>query len=52
MGAISLLCNEYMNIVYVNVSHTSDSQQGVRVPCGYSESTFTFVKPIKQKLGL
>lgn len=47
MGAISLFCNEYMNIVYVNVSHTSDSQQGEN-----QQGTFTFVKPINQKLGL
>lgn len=37
MDAVSLFYNEYMNIVYVNVKHTSDSQQGVRVPSGYLE---------------
>ncbi len=35
--AISLFCSEYMNIVYVDVRHASDSQQAVRAPWGHME---------------
>ncbi len=37
MDAISLFCSEYMNIVYVDVRHASDSQQAVRAPWGHME---------------
>lgn len=51
MDAVSLFCNEYMNIVYVNVRHIVILNKGYVFPAG-TWRDFSFVKPIKQKLRL
>lgn len=53
MDAISLFCNEYMNMVYVDVSHAGDSQQALRAPwwaLGEISVLHFLFKPMKHKL--